>query len=760
MTNGKIVGAPAPRGEGEDKVSGRARYTADMEVPNMLWSKVLRSPIAHGRIKRMDTGKALAAPGVRALVTGADLAGARIGKKIIDMPLLADGVVRYIGEKVAAVAADSEDAAATAASLIEVEYEELEAVVDPVEAAKSSAPLIHPDVTTYPGLLHRMDAPSNVFVRLEWRKGDVAAAFREADLVVENTFTTPLVHHGYIEPHCCIVEARGEGADVWASSKSPFSLRDHMAGALGIPAHKIVAHPGTIGGDFGGKGDANDIALCYVLSKRTGRPVKYLMEYNEELTSGNPRHASVTTVKTGVKNNGLIVAQHMNLLFDSGAYGSFRPQGYLVGAHTSGGPYKIAHFLLEESYVYTNKVPCGYMRAPGHPQGFFANESQLDMVARRLGMDPAELRRINFLHDGDLDPTGTPVGHIQPDQTLDSAIRTSDYHAPKQKNVGRGIALAQWMSKGGESYIGLRVEADGTATLAASLVDVGPGAHTMMQQVVAQELDMPLEDVQVESVDTTRVAKDTGVRGSSSTRVHGSAAWDAADKARTELLGLAAEHMGVPAGDLSIANRGITHLRSERRMTFSELVEAAGRPVTVTGHYSNPSDGPETSMVAQVAEVEVDPETGRFEVRRLTTAHNTGTVLNPLGHQGQIDGAVVMGLGFARSEDIVTDSGRVVTANLGDYKLPNIKDIPPLRTQVSEAAVGSGPYGSMSIGETAVIPTAAAVANAVHDAVGVRVTTLPVTAEKVFDAIRARVEQGPPPRIEGTRGKGPAAPEP
>ena len=760
MTNGKIVGAPAPRGEGEDKVSGRARYTADMEVPNMLWSKVLRSPIAHGRIKRMDTGKALAAPGVRALVTGADLAGARIGKKIIDMPLLADGVVRYIGEKVAAVAADSEDAAATAASLIEVEYEELEAVVDPVEAARSSAPLIHPDVTTYPGLLHRMDAPSNVFVRLEWRKGDVAAAFREADLVVENTFTTPLVHHGYIEPHCCIVEARGEGADVWASSKSPFSLRDHMAGALGIPAHKIVAHPGTIGGDFGGKGDANDIALCYVLSKRTGRPVKYLMEYNEELTSGNPRHASVTTVKTGVKNNGLIVAQHMNLLFDSGAYGSFRPQGYLVGAHTSGGPYKIAHFLLEESYVYTNKVPCGYMRAPGHPQGFFANESQLDVVARRLGMDPAELRRINFLHDGDLDPTGTPVGHIQPDQTLDSAIRTSDYHAPKQKNVGRGIALAQWMSKGGESYIGLRVEADGTATLAASLVDVGPGAHTMMQQVVAQELDMPLEDVQVESVDTTRVAKDTGVRGSSSTRVHGSAAWDAADKARTELLGLAAEHMGVPAGELSIANRGITHLRSERRMTFSELVEAAGGPVTVTGHYSNPSDGPETSMVAQVAEVEVDPETGRFEVRRLTTAHNTGTVLNPLGHQGQIDGAVVMGLGFATSEDIVTDSGRVVTANLGDYKLPNIKDIPPLRTQVSEAAVGSGPYGSMSIGETAVIPTAAAVANAVHDAVDVRVTTLPVTAEKVFDAIRTRVEQGPPPRIEGTRGKGPAAPEP
>ena len=738
MANGRIVGAPALRDEGEDKVSGRARYTADMAVPNMLWCKVLRSPIAHGRIRRIDTGKALAVPGVRAVLTGADLSGARIGKKIIDMPLLADGVVRYIGEKVAAVAADSEAAAAAATALLEVEYEELEAVVDPVEAAGPSAPLIHPEVTTYPGLLHQMDAPSNVFVQLEWRKGDVAAAFREADLVVENTYTTPMVHHGYIEPHCCIVEAKGEGADVRASTKSLFALRDHMAGALGIPAHKIVAHPGYIGGDFGGKGDANDIALCYVLSRKTGRPVKYLMDYTEELASGNPRHASVTTVKTGVKKNGLIVAQHMSLLFDSGAYGSYRPQGYLVGAHSSGGPYKIAHFLLEESYVYTNKVPCGYMRAPGHPQGFFANESQLDLVARRLGMDPTELRRLNFVHDGDLDPVGDPVAHIQPDETLDSAIRTSGFHAPKEKNVGRGIAVAQWMSKGGESYVGLRVEADGTATLGASLVDVGPGAYTMMQQVVAQELDLPLEDVHFESVDTTRVAKDTGVRGSSSTRVHGNTAFDAADKARAALLAVAAERMGVPAGELAMVNGGITHLRSERRMTFAELVEAAGGPVTVTGHYANPADGPETSMVAQVAEVEVDPETGQFAVRRLTTAHNTGTVLNPLGHQGQIDGAVVMGLGFARCEDIVTDAGRVVTANLGDYKLPNIKDIPSLRTQVTEAPVGSGPYGSMSIGETAVIPTAAAVANAVHDAVGVRVTTLPVTAEKVFEALRAQ----------------------
>ncbi len=742
MSGRKIVGVTATRSEGEEKVSGQARYTADMAIPNMLWCKALRSPIAHGRIKDINFSNAQAVPGVKVVLTGADVSGARIGKKIIDMPLLADGVVRYIGEKVAVVAADTEAAATRAISLIEVKYEELEAVVDPIEAAKPSAPLIHPDVATYPGLLHPIDTPSNVFVRLEWRKGNIEAAFGEADLVVENTFTTPLIHHGYIEPHCCIVEAKEDGAQIWASSKSPFGLRDHIAGALDIPAHKIVAHPGYIGGDFGGKGDANDIAVCYVLSKRTGRPVKFVMEYTEELISGNPRHASVTTVKTGVKRNGRIVAQHINLLFDSGAYGSFRPQGYLVGAHTSGGPYKIGHFLLEESYVYTNKMPCGYMRAPGHPQGFFANESQLDLVAYRLGMDPAELRRINFLHNGDLDPTGTPVGHIQPDETLDNAIQISGFYEPKNRNVGRGIGLGQWMSKGGESYVDLRVDADGTATLAASLVDVGPGAYTMMQQVVAQELDMPLKDVHFESVDTTRVTRDTGVRGSSSTRVHGNAAWDAADKVRIELLGIAAKSMEVPVTELNIVDGGITHLRSERRMTFAELTKAAGEPIVVTGHYSNPTDGPETSMVVQIAEVEVDPETGQFIVRRLTTAHNTGTILNPLGHQGQIDGAVVMGLGFACCEDIVTDSGKVMTPNLGDYKLPNIKDVPSLRTEVTETPVGSGPYGSMSIGETAVIPTAAAVANAVYDAVGVRVTTLPVTAEKVYEGIRANGDRG------------------
>lgn len=735
MSNGKIVGIPAPQVEGEAKVSGLALYAADINLSEQLWVKMLRSPIPHGRIKQIDVTQAAKMPGVKAIITGADLAGAKIGKKVIDMPLLADGVVRYIGEKLAAVAAVDEGSAEEAIARIAVEFDELEAVTDPVEAAQASAPLIHPDVMTYKGLLHEMERPSNVFVALNWQRGQVDAAFAQADVIVENTFTTPMVHQGYIEPHCCIVKSDGKRVEIWASSKSPFGMRDHLAMALGLRAEDVIVHPGYIGGDFGGKGDANDIAVCYVLSEKTGRPVKFLMDYTEELMAGNPRHASTTTVKTGIKKNGFIVAQHITVLFDSGAYGSYRPQGYLVGAH-SAGPYKIPNLLIEEKYVYTNKVPCGYMRAPGHPQVHFATESQLDIIATELAMDPAELRHMNFIHDGDEDTTGALVSHIRTDDTLQTALATAGYFDRKPPHRGRGFAVAHWVSKGGESYVNLRVDASGTVTLGAALVDVGPGAYTMMRQIVAKELSVSTDTVQLETLDTTAVIKDTGVRGSSSTRVHGNASYDAAEKVKAEILKRGSESMMVPVDELTVVNGGVTHMKSERRMTFAELVSVKNSPILGEGHYANMKDGPEASMVAQVAEVEVDPETGELTVLRITSAHNTGTVLNPLGHQGQIDGAVVMGIGFASTEEIATEGGRISTTNMGDYKLPNIKDTPLMNTIVVESPNGSGPYGSMSIGETALIPTAAAIANAVQDAVGVRIKSLPITAEKINNALQ------------------------
>ncbi len=739
MTQAQVLGVPSPRVEGAEKVSGAAIYAVDVTLPGMLWVKVLRSPIAHGRVKRIDVSKAAAVAGVHTILTGHDLVGVKIGKKIVDMPLLANGVVRYVGEKVAAVAAETEAAAEQAVALIDVEYEELPVVVDALDALDSSAPLLHPEVCGYKGLPQNLDAPSNSFVNLVWKKGDVHEGFRQSDVVVENTFRVAAVHQAYIEPHSCAVRALPDGgAEVWASTKSPFALRDQVGSAFGVAPTSIVVYPCYVGGDFGGKGDANEVALCYALSRKSNRPAKLVLDYTEDLIAGNPRHSAVMTVKTGVKRNGIMIAQHIQFVFDSGAYGAYRPQGFLVGAHDAAGPYRIANCLVEERYVYTNKFPCGYMRAPGHVQGFFATESQADLVANKIGIDPTEFRRINFMRDGDPSPLGEHIAHVRAIETLAKALEESGYHKAKPNNVGRGCAVANWVSKGGESYALVKIDEKGAVTLSSAVTDTGPGAYTVMRQIVGAELKVVLESVRVKRLDTTKVLKDTGVRGSSSTRVHGSSAYEAAGKARDEILRIAAHVMETTPDQLVLVNGGISHKHAEKRMSFAEIVRANGQPVVAEGHYVNMGDGPETSLVAQVAEVEVDTETGAVTVKRLTTAHNTGAILNPLTHQGQIDGGVVMGLGYATMEELATDEGgKAVTASLGDYKIPNIKDIPQLKTAILQSTAGSGPYSSMSIGETAIIPTAAAIANAVADAVGVRITSLPISAEKILTVLRS-----------------------
>ena len=736
----RTIGIPSPRVEGEEKVSGRAIYAVDLAVPDMLWAKVLRSPIAHGRIRRIDVGKAEALPGVKAVLCGKDLPGVKIGKKIVDMPLLADDVVRYVGEKVVAVVAESEAIAAAAIDLIEVAYDELPIVTDVLAAVASGAPLLHPKVGEYKGLLHEIAQPSNIFVALNWKKGTVDEGFKQSDLIIENTFRVPAVHQAYIEPHCTIVRLNNDGtADIWSSNKSPFNLRDQVGNALGISPASLIVHPCYVGGDFGGKGDGNDVALCYALAQKAAAPVKLLIDYGEELAAGNPRHGAVIRIKTGVKRNGLIIANYIQFLFDSGAYGSYRPQGFLVGAHDAPGPYQVPHCLVEENYVYTNTMPCGYMRAPGHVQAMFASESQMDLVAKELDLDPAEFRQLNLMRDGDTSPLGHVIPHCKAHDTLALALETSGYREPKPKNVGRGCAIADWVSKGGESYAVIKIASDGSITLASAVTDTGPGVYTMMRQIIGDELKVPLDSIRVEMLDSSLVVKDTGVRGSSSTRVHGGSALDAAQKACREIIRIAAALMNASPDELLLFDGGVTHGRAEKRMTYGEIVRGHGQPIVVEGHYVNMSDGPEASLVAQVAEVEVDEETGEVRVTKLTTAHNTGTILNPMTHQGQIDGAVVMGFGYGLVEHIAYDeSGKVLAANMGEYKIPNIKDVPLLETAILRSDFGSGPYNSMSIGETALIPTAAAIANAVEDAVGARIASLPITAEKVRDAIRGR----------------------
>lgn len=733
----QIVGKPTPRIEGELKVTGQAVYTADVTLPGMLWGKILRSPISYGRIKHIDTSQALKLPGVKTVVTGEDVAGLRIGRRICDMPIAADGVVRFIGEKVAAVAAESEEIAEQALNLIEVEYEDLEPVLDPVKAMESSAPLLHPEVNNYKGLPEKLDVPSNAFIRVSWKKGDIEAGFTQSDIIVENTFYTNQVHQAYIEPHSCVVKAdQSGGAEIWACSKVPFAIREQVARAIKVPPESLVVHPCYIGGDFGGKGDFMDIALCYFLSKKSGQPVKMVMDYGEEFIAGNPRHPSIVKIKTGVKKDGTIVAHHMDFIFDSGAYGAFKPNGFLGGPQISAGAYNIPHVLIEEKMVYTNQVPCGHMRAPGDPQGFFANESQLDLVARKLGMEPAEFRRKNFMHDGDASPTGQTITHIKAEETLKMALQSSGYYKPKPKNVGRGIALVQWTVNGGEGTVAVKIDEEGVITLSSAMLDQGAGTYTVLCEIVGEELKVPPGRIRVEILNTKMGEKDTGVGGSRATRVYGNAAYDAAIKACEEIKKAAAETMGATPDDLIISEGGVLHKRAEQRMTYGDIVKAKGTPISVQGVYNDKSKVQEASMCAQVAEVEVDPETGEVKLGKLTTAHSTGTVLNPLMHQGQIEGGAVMGVGYALMEHLMLDDGKVTTANFGDYKIPTIQDIPALKTTILETPKGPGPYNSMPIGETSNVPVAAAIANAVEDAVGVRIKSLPVTSEKVFEALR------------------------
>jgi CO/xanthine dehydrogenase Mo-binding subunit len=735
----KIVGRPTSRVDGEQKVNGQTVYAVDVVISGMLWGKVLRSPIPSGRIKRIDIRRALQVPGVKTVLTGGDLAGLKIGRCVYDMPILAAEVVRFIGEKVAAVAAETEDIAEQALDLIEVEYESTEPILDPMLAMRSTAPLIHPDVVSYKGLPNKLEAPSNVFIYKAWNKGSLDLGFRNSDLIVENIFTTNKVHQAYIEPHSCVVKAdESGGAELWSCSKVPYAVRDQLATALSIDPEKLIFHPCYIGGDFGGKGDFMDLAVCYFLSVKSGQPVKMVMDYDEEFIAGNPRHSSIIKIRTGVKKDGTLIAHHMDFIFDSGAYGAFKPTGFLHGPRECPGPYRIPHALVEQRMVYTNRIPCGHMRAPGDPQGIFANESQMDLVARRLGMSPAEIRRKNLMRDGDELPTGGTINHIKVDEALEMALNASNYHKPKPRNTGRGIAVTPWFPNGGEGAVTITIDEKGDITLASAMLEQGAGTYTVLCEIVGEELQVPLEKIRAQSLDTKSGRKDTGVGASRATRVYGNATYEAALKAKVEIRKAAARYLGGNPDDFIIVNGGVLNRRAERRMTYSELAKAKGSPFKVEGYYNDLSKVHEASMCAQVAEVEVDPETGEVKLKKLTSAHHTGTVLNPLMHQGQIEGGAVMGVGYALMENLIIDGGKVVTTSFGDYKIPTFLDIPDLKTVIKEVPKGPGPYHSMAIGEPAVIPVAPAIANAVEDAVGIRIKSLPITAEDIFEALQRK----------------------
>ena len=722
----RIVGQPLGKLEGIGKVSGQARYSGDVTLPGLIWGKALRSPLPHARILRIDTSRARALPGVLTVLTAQDLPDILVGRRMFDMPMLARDRVRFVGEKVAVVAAVDPDIAEEALALIDVEYEDLPAVFDPVEAIRDGAPILHENPGAYDGAPSERPHP-NVQSVLRFKLGDVEAGFGKADRIFEHTFRTQLDHQGYLEPHAGVVAIDDDGrVQVWASNKMPFRLKELLSHALQLAPQQIRVNLTPIGGDFGGKGSLMDLPLAYHLARVTGRPVKMLMRYAEELMAGNPRHPSVITMRTGVTKDGRILARRVKALFNSGAYAAFKPAPSvnLGGAGMGAGVYRIPNLLIEALCVYSNNIPCGHARSPGEPQMVFAGESHMDMIARELALDPADLRRKNLLRDGDHLANGHHLEHVRASDTLEAALKASHWAEPKAGPwIGRGMAMTHRHIGVGFTNARLHLDAGGTVILAIALPDTGTGAHLVLRQVVAEVLGLPLDQVEIEIANTDDFETDSGVGGSRVTHTGGRAAYHAAEKLKAQIDAEAAKY-GIPAGSLA---------------AIAQAAAKEGRTLEAAHFYDAKAHAAVTSFTAQVAEVAVDPATGEVTVRHFTTAHDVGTIINPIGHQGQIEGGLIQGLGFALMEEMKTEDGRISTLSLGDFKLPTIKDIPPLTTVILQDPVGPGPFNAKAIGEGSISAVAPAVANAVADACGVRILDLPITAEKVFFALREKV---------------------
>jgi CO/xanthine dehydrogenase Mo-binding subunit len=739
----KIVNKPVPRVEGADKVSGKLRYAADFEIPGSLSAKILRSHLPHARIVRIDTSMAAQLPGVHAVITEADLPPVMVGLRMKDMPPLARDRVRYVGEPVAAVAADNAEIAEEALGLIDVKYEELPFVADPIEAIRPGAPVLHDNPAHYKNAPERATELPNIQSYGQWSNGDLEAGFKKAARIFEHTFRTPLGFHGYIEPHACTVQVHDDGRiEMWASNKAPFTLRDRFARDLNLDPSRVKVHILPVGGDFGGKTSVVEAPVCYFLAERTRRPVRMVLDYNEELTAVSHRHPAVITLRTGVDGNGNLCALHARAVFSGGGYAALKANAEVTvqGPRRIASYYRIPAIQVETICAYTNQVPCTQTRTPGSPQTTFAMESQIDIIARELGMDPVEFRMKNLLNDGEPTPFGQKLKGIVVKQTLQRAVATGGWKKPKTRNVGRGVAVYERPSGAGKSGAAISIDADGSVTVNLGVPDVGPGIHTVVQQIVSEVLDLPRERVRIRVEDTDSSPYDSGTGGSKSTNSVGTAAYQAVSEIKEKVLALAAERLGCGPAELREV-KGRYAAPGRKPIPFADLMRLAVEQNRGTlTHLSiyEPSRAPITSYAAQVAEVEVDPATGQVRVTKLTTVHDSGTVLNHLSYQGQIDGGVVTGLGFALMEDSSLVDGRMVTANLGEFKMATMADLPKLTTILMQDTAGPAPFQGKAIAEIPNVPTAAAIANAIEDAVGVRLCDLPLTSEKIYAALNKR----------------------
>ena len=746
--NNKRIGTRTIRPDGEDKVTGRATFGADFTQPGMLWGKVLRSPHAHAHIKSINLDKAAAVPGVKAVMTSGDLVEFPLDKPVTVGPadlrfvsrnIMARDKVLYSGHAVAAVAAISPKIAADALELIDVEYEVLPFVIDVDEAMQPNAPVLH-DFMRTGGVDPAPSEASNVASRMEFVLGDVESSFDTADVVIERDFKTKPVHQGYIEPHACLVSVAKDGrATVWSSSQGHFMVRTVTAQMPGASLSDIRAIPAEIGGGFGGKTIVYLEPVAYTLAKKSGRPVKMVMTREEVFRATGPTSGSSSTVKIGATRDGKICAASATFRFQAGA---FPGSPVRAAASCAFAPYAIENVHVIGYDVVMNRPKSNAYRAPGSPIAAFAVESVVDELAETLGLDPIELRMRNAAREGTQAAYGPTFKRIGYEETLQVARDHAHYATKLGANQGRGVASGFWFNVGGESSAHVNVNEDGTVVITTGHPDIG-GSRASMVNITAEILGIHYQSVSAQIGDTASIGFSATTGGSRVTFAAGTAVTKATEMVVEQLRDRAAMIWDIDADAVTWSD-GHAHPAGPNAgefppMSLSDIAAKAsqtGGPIT--GQASLTAQGAAPAFATHICDVEVDPETGRVDILRYTAVQDAGRSIHPSYVEGQIQGGVAQGIGWALNEEYIYDeNGQLENPGFLDYRMPVASDLPMLDTAVVEVPNDAHPQGVRGVGEVPIAPPMAAVANAIRDAVGLRLTDLPMSPPKVLEAVDA-----------------------
>lgn len=741
----KYIGQRTIRPDGADKVTGRANYAADFALPGMIWGKILRSPHAHAKVLSIDTSKAEARPGVYAVATHADFPGGEGGSieagesavnlRDLSRNILADDKVLYAGHAVAAVAAVSERVAEEALELIEVSYEVLPHVMEIDDAMQADAPVLHEDMFTK-GLEQEPDKPSNIATRTELKMGDIEAGFAEADVIVEREFKVSRAHQGYIEPHACTVRFDENGQSlIWCSTQGHFDVRALNSQLLGIELSRLKVIPAEIGGGFGGKTTVYLEPIALMLSRKSGKPVKMVMDRDEVFMATGPTSAANVKAKVGAKKDGTITAMQGWMAYDAGA---FAGSPMMPGVMTMFTPYDCPNVLVEGYDVVLNRSKTAAYRAPGAPQSEFAAEMVVNEVAEQLGMDPIELRLQNAAKEGTQTIYGPKLKRVGLVECLEAAKNSPHYQAALAAGQGRGIAAGFWFNIGGSSSVTVNMHSDGTGSIIEGSPDIG-GSRASMQMMVAEVLGIPLDRLKPIVADTDTLPYNGTTGGSRTTFATGMALIEAAEKVVEEVKARAAALWNVTAEQVEYADGVVRNLAGEESISLAEVCKSAAQTGgEISGSANINARGAGPSFAVHLCDVEVDQETGKVDVTRYTAIQDAGKAIHPGYVEGQYQGGAVQGIGWALNEEYVyNEQGQMDNAGFLDYRVPLASDLPMIETVVVEVPNAFHPYGVRGVGESGIIPPLAAVGWAVGNAIDRKVEELPCSPPRVLSMIQS-----------------------